>query len=128
MSGFRVALDLGNSLVSQAGPEDLAGLLVQAEDPPLVDGIVLHRLDISIEADPQNRLGLAADGGGHEQAVTPDHGAGVAESRDHGLPAQIHRVVDVPAHRRVAAGEAAGLRSAEGWPVVTGVVRGGEGR
>ena len=99
--GLRVPLDLRHRLEHGLLPLDLAGLLVERVDPPLVLGVVLRPADVAVEADLQAGVLLAADRRRDEDVVAPDDRAREAEAGDVRLPGDVRAAADVP--RRSAA-------------------------
>ena len=109
-----VALDLRRALECLALPEDLASRLVQAVDLPGVLGEIVDRRDVAVEPRPEGLVAGAADGGDDEDAIAPDHGAGVRDAGDRGLPADVLLGVDVPLDdRALAVAVARGVVAAE---------------
>ena len=66
--------DLGDALVCQALPEDLAGLLIKCVDLPGMLRIILHRSHIAEQSKARLIFRSAAYCGYHEDLVSPHDG------------------------------------------------------
>src|SRR5207302_595069 len=108
--------------IRRTSPEDLAAVPVEAEHVPDVLAGVVHGFDVTVVADPNFRVGLAAaDRRGDEHAVPPDDRAGVPEARNRSLPANALASRRLPDDRRVLTVRDAGaVRPAKRRPVQGG--------
>src|SRR5205085_9863683 len=83
-----MALDRRDTLERIPLPQDLARLLVEADNLVGVHRLVFNRGDVAIEPDLEV-VALLADRGGDKDPVTTDHRAGVSDSGNRRLPTDI---------------------------------------
>ena len=92
-----------------------------------MNAAVIGRVAFAVESTLESGIGLAADGGGHEDATAPNDGARMREAWNLCFPDDVLRLTGVPGDWRIGAvGDARGLRAAEGGPVLGGSGRGRE--
>ena len=86
LAGLGMALRLRHAFVRHALPAHAAGLLVDGQQAPGMRRHVGRGLDVAVEAVAERGARIAAHGGGDEDRVAPDDGAGDGETRDGRLP------------------------------------------
>ena len=76
---MRMPVDRGDSFTSEAVPENLAGLSVQAVDAPLVAGGIGAEVNGAFRLWLEERVLIATDRRADEHAIAPDDGARVSQ-------------------------------------------------
>src|SRR5262249_26295418 len=96
-----VPLLLGYALVRDPIPDHGAGPQIETIKLPLLGAAIVRRVAFAEESALETRVGLAADGGGDEDAVAPHDRARVRETRNRGFPRDIASLRDIPGHRQL---------------------------
>src|SRR5580765_2176885 len=115
-----MALRSRHRLERQLVPKDLSRDLIQTEQAPLVRLCFSVRIDVAVQTDFEVRLSAGFHSGSDIDPVLPHNRAGMAQTRDWRLPANIRAGLSVPANRCGVFGNAAGGGSTELRPVNCG--------
>src|SRR5687767_2030958 len=95
-----MAFDLRHPLVSDAVPDDLPCLFVEAIDMPgMWRGVFVH-IYVAVQAVTKILTTFAAHRSGHEDSIAPDYRACMCEPRNRSLPQNIRALGCVPGSRR----------------------------
>src|SRR5262245_29624550 len=118
MGRLRVALDFWNPGVCSLLPDDLARLLVQTVNHPLVTGVILDCGNVAVQTHPELGVFLSANGGCDKELVSPYYWAGMAEAGYRSLPFYVFTGRRIPLSRcSEALGNAARVRATERGPM-----------
>lgn len=99
-------------------PKNRAGFLVQTEDFPLLDVVIIRRSRVSVQAHFQRRIFALVHRRGDKQTITPNDRAGMSEARNRRFPKNIFRRLRVPGcNGRSPCRDAQGMRPAKRRPV-----------
>src|SRR5688572_27596555 len=122
MRGLRMALDDWHAGLGDTLPALLAAALIETRDNEFVLGLVEHRANVSVEADPELRIGRTADRAGDAHVVAPHDRARVSEPGNGNTPFQRRLVRDAPCVRQRLGRiiHAACGNAAKAWPVHAG--------
>jgi len=112
-----MAFDSRDAFVTEFVPEEFAITFVDAKQAPLVGLFFLVGCAIAVNADFEVGLAVRFDSGSDIDAVLPDDWAGVAETKDGFLPANVFSGFAVPSSGSGLVREAGGVRAAELGPV-----------
>src|SRR5687768_11401336 len=91
-----MTLNFRQTFISDAFPENLAGLLVQRIDLPGVLWIVLHRGNIAVKTVTGFVFGAAGDRCADENCVSPYDRARMGQTRDLNFPTRVNGLLSIP--------------------------------
>src|SRR5206468_1666379 len=107
------------ALIGDALPEQPARALVDRVHQEAVSGAVVGGVAVAVEAGTERRAPLAAHRARHEEALAPDDGAGMRQSRDGQAPPDVLTALAVPGVRKVLpVADTRGLRPSKRGPAV----------
>ncbi len=117
VGGLDVALVARRPHDRHAFPRNLPRPLVERVQHPLVHGRIVGRVAVAVEPGLERCVRAAADRGRDKEAIAPDDGTRVRQSRDRRAPQHVLPSLRIPAIGQVLpVGNARRVRASEGWP------------
>src|SRR5215213_6963575 len=100
------------ALVSDSFPLNPAGAFVERVDDPTMRRAIFRRITITVKSGTKRCLWITADGGGHEDPISPNYRTRVCQPGNRCAPEDVLAVLCVPLVGKIlTVGDARGLRA-----------------